>query len=1124
MAHAPRMQQIKASAGSGKTYEITQQFLELLAKARLRAHTPFCGLVNHSQAAQKESAPPLYFGDILAITFTNAAAQEMKDRIMGNLKKIALDLEKHPSIDKDTAKQWVQTILRQYGALNVRTIDSLLHLIVRTAALDLELPPDFESAFATEEVLTPIFENLLEQIWHDEGTEKSPVEHVLENVCKTLLFREKSKGFATGARIHHALALLIEMAFTEGLPPLSSVAEIQSVLDKKTTAYSTAASTLLNSITQENISLHAQAAKVFQLCAEGDTHVLGSAYLRKETCRDCALKKSKDAITDEIEQYYHDLCQKSADLARNGTLLHKSIEYIPFVELTKIIFQNIQSFQQRERVVLAAIIPLLAQRILSLEYGVPTALCRLGSRIQHIMLDEFQDTNRLQWKALSPLLEESLSRGGSLTWVGDVKQAIYGWRGGDAELFDAVCHTKELTQMVDKVEQKNLPTNWRSRQSVVNTNNTLFTALQDTDTALEVLTAMLAQDCPPEILQKAAQKLSLAFSDAKQNIRPDYATEGDMGGYVSMQNIGAEDSAELEENVREALHARLKKDLGQRRSWGEITILTRSNEAASKVSAWLMEWQVPAITENSLLLGAHPLINETIALLQFLDCPQDNLAFWTILSGSILAETPHTSRPPMHELLTWALESQSSFLHTSFKELWPDFWQEIFDPFYASNSLLSPYNCVQEWFRILRVQERFPEAKTFLRRFLEVVHAAEGRGCYSLSTFLHHWQEHGDKEKAPMPDHIDAVRIMTIHKSKGLQFKVVIIPWLSFTQKDARKPIFFEMEGLQLLAPCCKEMGTIFYEQQADNAIEALNTLYVACTRAEEELHIFHTHTEKLLRMRNLACGLEVLLPKSGFALPYISGMPISTKSDTDTHPQPIADTSNIFATSTGKTLPASAEINQEKPMQWLPRLKIYRNPLQNLLPPETLSEQDKAGANLSAHVRGTLLHRCLEYFISRGPEHAEEDAKRAVQLGLHVAALPPSFTQSQHKALRDEFVCAITWYATLPGIALWSKYALPEHSILDADNKSYRVDALIPPREGFGWRAIDYKTGQEYEKNHTQMQQYLTLLDALPFTHEKPLPPSQGMLIYLDTQECCSMNSKGKILYAPEPIWQIEE
>ncbi len=1081
MTYTPHMRQVKASAGSGKTHDITGQFLDYLSGLSLGVHRPSCAL--RYDAAQGNWA------DILAITFTNAAATEMKERVITRLKRIALDKESHHTITADKAKAWINIILRQYGSLNIRTIDSLLHRIVRTAALDLNLPPDFEVSLATDETLEPIFDALLERAWQRD----IEILSMLENICKSILMREKSSGFATGKHILNSIRPLLEKALNGTLGQTSTYEEIQNgyhILEQNLIHIS---QHMLELVEQEDLQLKKNILELFIACTHADKKKANSNYLKKSDLSELIYKNFQDNISQEAKDTYLNLSQAAAAYVCDGHVLQRALEWHPFVEFTQLIVQEVQAFQQKEHKVPAATMPLMAKKILNFEYGgVPQALCRLGSRIHHILLDEFQDTSLEQWDALRPLALEALSTGGSLTWVGDVKQAIYGWRGGDSDLFDALCSEQELTDIAGKPDKKNLPTNWRSREHVVQANNTIFSTLANEDVAKSVLGAMLANDCPAHLLDQGAKKLCHIFTDVKQRVKP----ENYAGGFVTIEDVEAEKSEELSHAVYEKLHLRMQ-DLRQRRDFSDITILTRSNSAAATVAAWLMEWDIPVITENSLLLNSHPLIKESLALLNFLNTPHDDLSFWTVLTGQILA--PYMGKanysPSKEELHSLALERGEHSLSTSFQKSWPEFWEDIFAPFYNTAQLINPYDTIQEWYRVWQVFEHFPQDIVFLRRFLEIIHSAAERGYATLSTLLEYWAKFGADEKAPMPTQINAVQVMTIHKSKGLQFKVVIIPWTSFNQKEnSPKPISHTVQGLNVITPRCAQLGDIFYAAQVENALESINTLYVACTRAEEELHIFNTHTPFILRMRrNLACGLMQILPAAGLSLPLSIGMPIDTTEDriaskTEEHTPPLQQSVKI------EKSPYIA-----RPMEWLPRLKIFRNPLQELI--------------LTPRLRGLLTHHCLEQFQNTG--NAEQDATRAVNIGLRTFALPITKTE----ALHAELVSALTWYACLPEV--WTAQSLAEQSLMDAQGRVFRVDLLLPPHAGYGWRAIDFKTGQFDSEHLVQIRNYLSLLNDLPKNTQGTVPSSEGLLIYLDLQKCLMVQEQSTSEFLAAPMWQ---
>ncbi len=1168
------MEQVKASAGSGKTHDITQRFLAFLAQSEIKPYAGHCALRKEPQHG--ETAQSGAWGDIMAITFTNSAAAEMKGRVLESLKTCALGKlqagQTSPPMQAEKAKAWIDVILRQYGTLNIRTIDSLLHLIVRTAALDLGLDPDFESSFHTKEIMEPLFDALLEQAEQEEATMLSH----LRAMCHSLLFRKDTQGFVMGSRMLDQLLPLVELFLTQDVELLQDISPPQALEERLTELEKDVivrAKHLCTQLEAEKLKVAKLAQVCFSLTATGSKQSLGSAYYKKECLDECLLKASKGAASDAAEYAFTQLKESVTLLSTQGEILHRALQMYPFMEMAEVLAAKILAFQEQEGKVPASKIPAMARAVLEGEYGISAALCRLGNNVHHVLLDEFQDTSREQWEALRPFMVQALSQGGSLTWVGDVKQAIYGWRGGDAALFDAVLHTPELTCMAT-VSQKNLPTNWRSREQVVLTNNALFTPLAQPEKARPILEAMLSEECPPPVLDTATQKLCAAFMGAGQEVKPDA-----QGGYVRIDAVQGENSEELNEAVREALQQRLE-DLRQRRPWSDITILTRTNTAAGQVAAWLLDWQIPAITENSLLLHTHPLIKESLALLAFLHCPQDDLSFWTVLTGHMVqaallpeekaappspqsAESPEDMaghvvaniRPSLEELHTWILHRRraakegqrlTSLAH-AFQEKWPEFWEYTFAPFYGAAQVLTPYDCMQEWYRLWQVPQRFAEAQTFLRRFLEVLHSAEARGAGTLGAFLEYWAQSGGEEKTPTPTKLNAVRIMTMHKSKGLQFPVVIVPWLSFNLRDDYPPMVQKVGDLRVLAPRTKwseeltnrgeqatGMGYAHYTAQADGALECLNVFYVACTRAQEELHAFHTHTPKLLSRNNLASGLVQLFKQEGMELPLEVGYPIVKEGfeQKQEEPSPPLSQERIAEEDIAQqACPIDFSMEPQRVMQWLPRLKIYRDPLQECL----LPQEGEESKQLSPRRRGLLMHHCLETWQSMAPmgrayataQNTTQDTGQdigqtlhtvdtAVQWALQSFALPLGHTAQ----LQEEMRTALAWYVTLPGVQEWAHTALPEQGLLDVDNALYRVDLLLPPQGAYGWRVVEFKTGQEDAAHSKQLGHYLSLLDAMPM-REQGLPPSEGVLIYLDLQKC-RMVQGGKVsslLMAPQ--WQ---
>lgn len=351
---------------------------------------------------QRRPFRPHGWPEILAVTFTNRAAAEMQERIIGRLKDTALGTAKPaPGWTREQARRWVGIILRRYGALNVRTIDSLLHLIVRLTALELDLPPDFEPVFATDEAIAPLLDSLLEQSRRDERL------HSLleEGMVGTFFSIPRSAVFSPEKHCAgRVMELLLPIMGTQSVA-LAHPSEITERLGAMTRDLRDAVEQLHHLLAEEKLSCSAHLTRALEACRKAAPANLppNSAMLRKACLDDCLNKASKgqgvarrgrafDAMRDIIRKWDED-----------GVLLRRAQTVMPFVELARELSGQVPDFLKREGAVPAAFVPRLARQVLSGDYGVPEAFCRLGTSLTHILVDEFQDTSREQWEAIHPL-------------------------------------------------------------------------------------------------------------------------------------------------------------------------------------------------------------------------------------------------------------------------------------------------------------------------------------------------------------------------------------------------------------------------------------------------------------------------------------------------------------------------------------------------------------------------------------------------------------------------------------------------------------------------------------------------------------------------------------------------
>ena len=373
---------------------------------------------------------------------------------------------------------------------------------------------------------------------------------------------------------------------------------------------------------------------------------------------------------------------------------------------------------------------------------------------------------------------------------------------------------------------------------------------------------------------------------------------------------------------------------------------------------------------------------------------------------------------------------------------------------------------------------------------MEVLHSAEEKGLATLPTFLEHWRAKSGEEKVPMPENMDAVRVMTIHKSKGLEAPVVVVPWTDLRARMGSSTVLVEREGLRMVVSNRKSLGTPYHEEMARQCRENVHLLYVAFTRARDSLYVLRTSTRG--GRGSTTEALDLLMAEAGYTAPYAVG-DVRETHDGAPEPQAAAATELPAAPQAAKGQAENmADVAAEqmigylpgqtgdafaadwRPMQWLPRLKIFRNPL--------------AGFSFKAEDRGSFLHLCLEHLRITG--NPQGDAQAALNFGLGHFSLPVP----DEGPLRQNAAAALEWFASQPQAARWLQTGWPEHSLMDAEGQLLRVDLLV--HEPWGPLVLDYKSGQPEADHVDQLQTYLACLE----TSGSCAPGSaRGLLVYLD-------------------------
>jgi ATP-dependent exoDNAse (exonuclease V) beta subunit len=1053
-----RLAQIKASAGSGKTYHLTSRFLELLRTASAESR----GLACRAGTGGIHAWP-----EILAITFTNKAAAEMKARVIGALKSRALELPASTPADAwqpRTAAMVLERILRRYHRLNIRTIDSLLHQLTTIFALELGINPDFELSFDVAELFRPLYERFVA-----EAAAGGAARRLFLDAVHGLLAQGETKGFWLAEGVEERFMAVFGTLLTQAGEISCDPRPLEAKAAAAHAGFRRATEQLVAAMTATGLAMDKRFATFLENCLACalPEPPPASAYAAKPSLADCVLARCKPLVDGSHEDLFQSFVARLLAYREAAALAKGAVQLAPAVAICQELISRAPEHRAEAGLLLGLTMAPTVAGLLERGMAVPEAYCRLGTRLSHLLIDEFQDTSREQWQALAPLAEECLAKGGSLYWVGDVKQAIYAWRGGDSKLFDAILDEPPVSLFAEGEVRRELDSNWRSLPAVVEFNNDVFAPLGEPGTAADSASRLLGKDPPQWAVDELAATIGQGFSAARQEV---CAKNRAKSGYVRFEKLPGGTVDTLVETTREAFLALMNDGLLPRRAPGEIAVLVRSHKDAGLICDWLVEAGVPVVTDASLLLARHPLVRELLALLSFLDYPLDSLSLLTFATGRglFLAESGLDAA----RVLDWFAGRPTGAVYKDFAAAFPGPWERLVAPFFSQAGLMTPYDLVWEIVRTYRILERHPGDELYVRRLLELAFLAEERGKLSLSAFLDFWENEAGEEKVPLPEGLGAVRILTVHKAKGLEFPVVVVPFHHWSVREDPSPTPVTVEGKTLLVPRRKDMGRPYYAWKNQQLFEQLTMLYVAWTRAAEELYGFLPDGDPG-RGRMPVLGAVAGLLEESFGRERVI--------ERGTRPEPPMAPRAAAAAPPGRHLELPpGELTPTALMDWLPRLNIFRHSLADLNPGEKM--------------RGEVAHRALELFLpgAKPGDDPTGTAARAARLALDdfpaFAPLASGFT--------DWFAASARWLMTDPRLAAALTHGRREVAVLDAAGKPLRLDLLAETADGL--LVVDYKTGRPDPENETQVRTYLHLARDLA----KPGQEVTGLLVYLDLRE----------------------
>jgi len=825
-----------ASAGSGKTYKLTSIYLENLFRSRYN------------------------YRKILAVTFTNKATAEMKSRILDHLHKLAVgkDSDYLEDLVKSTCKgeDWIRkeaqeilnSILHDFSRFSVSTIDSFFQRVLRSFAREVGLHSGFNIELDHTVILSAAVDEMISSAASDTQLKNWLITYAMSNIDEEKswnlkegivslsqeLFKERFKILSVGER-----SKLEDKKFLLGY--IENIRSISHSFEKILKGYGTKAEAVFLEFGLSDDMFYRKGQGIpgyIKTIISGNIKPPNS-YVREiekypprwstgpiTPMLESAIGAGLDKILLEAIHYYDEniVNYKSAE---------SILSYIYALGILSDVLHNVHLITTSENSFLLSDAGELLN-LITREDQSPFIYEKVGNRYENFMIDEFQDTSIIQWNNFYPLIENSMAEGHDNLVVGDIKQSIYRWRNSDWSILGKV-----LLGSVDneRIFSKALNMNWRSRSNIIRFNNTLFTIIPD----------QLDKSLSEETLPVSFKKL---YSEA---IQADPCRKD--GGFVRLEFITNDKETRWQEVVLGRLPHVIEsvQDKGYKAS--DIGIIVRDGKEGSQVLNTLIDYNnslekgtlynFSTISSDSLLLSKSPVIDFIISVITVLNNPGDFISR-AIMLRFYLMSTGNEEAEKVSLLSDNLIESSRAYFPEGY---------EIFLEMIRQLPLFEATENIIRFFRLGDYSWNVP----FLNTFQDYIVSFTGNKNSDFQTFLDWWEESGRKKSVVLSDNQDAIRILTIHKSKGLEFKVVILPFLSWNldHQASKQPVLwvkpdrspFNDLGIVPVKYGKDLADTIFSdyykEEKYSVYLDNINLLYVAFTRAKDVLYGFSVDNPK---------------------------------------------------------------------------------------------------------------------------------------------------------------------------------------------------------------------------------------------------------------------------------------
>lgn len=1033
-----------SSAGTGKTFTLVKEYLKI-------------ALATDSITKYKH---------ILAVTFTNKAASEMKERVLDALKAIAgiIELKGTPKslleelkkpikegglgiseeVLQERSQKVLKSILHNYNDFAISTIDKFTHKVIRTFAHDLKLPLNFNIELSEKEVLKSVIDMLVAEVGSNEKLTKVLVEYALQK-------SEDEKSWSVEKDLFDFSEKLLKDGNEKYLEKIrdlsiSDFEEVKKYLNKEIHEFETNVKKLgkeaLAFIDEKGIektsfsnssvydywfalSILKKEKKGSLLIKKPTATVIGIHKNEKNWYAKKVAQEQKNIIDENKAKLIHLFNESRAYIEANEELylVHNEVfKNLYNIAVLNEIEKTIDEFKTENNILNLSDFNKRIAAIVATEPA-PFIYERLGEKYQHYLIDEFQDTSTTQWHNMLPLVDNSLAYSNYNMVVGDAKQAIYRWRGGEVEQIIAFPkiygHNNNpiLLERQESIERNHKPKvldkNYRSKAEIVDFTNQFFNGVS----------------------QELPEKYKKLYNDLNQKHTEQYGGGIEVFGFEGLNDKSKEDMVFYEDQTYSFVLTKIDECLKDNYELKDITILCRGNKKAVAVSEYLLKKGINVISSESLLLNNSKEVLFILNLLRYLTNPDDVnfqvklMVYLTQFYNDELIENYEKG-----EFLVYLSKKGIDF---NYKDV-------------ANYSL---YELVEELIIAFNLNG---SVNLYLQFFLDKVHEYASKNDNSILNFIEWWELKGEKFSVVIPDGIDAVQVMTIHKSKGLEFPVVIYPFADTTVKKGEDYFWtddIEVGGIKSsVLPIKEELNNtrfseVYKEEMNKSKLDLINLVYVAFTRPKDRLYI---STKK-------GKGKS----KNGSVGDYLHSF-CSTKEDNkigDFHYRFGAFNKNQDIED--DQVEGSLVFENTVYNNWRDKLKVsYQAPkLWNVDSPEAIGEQGTLIHNILSKIKTVSdLGEVLSSYQLNGLV-SENEAKNIKQ------SIENLFINSEIK----------DWFEDYDELK-------NERSILLKNGESYQPDRVVVKNETT--YVIDYKTGQEELSHKEQLKNYRNILVEMGYNN----------------------------------------